>query len=134
MSFGARLKEERRRLGLGQAQFAALVGTDMPKQSLYERGERQLRGSYLARLDPAGVDLLYVLTGLRSQGAAIGDDAAAFISAYLSLPDPMRKAVATFVGELTRNLEQRRNAGGSAGVSGPSEDDSGRPEKPRRVG
>lgn len=37
MSLGARLKEERRRLGLKQAEFAALVGTDMPRQSLYER-------------------------------------------------------------------------------------------------
>jgi transcriptional regulator with XRE-family HTH domain len=112
MSFGARLKEERRRLGLKQAEFAALVGTDMPRQSLYERGERQLRAAYLARLDSAGVDLLYVLTGRRSEVAALGEDATAIIAAYLSLPGPLREPVERFVGELTRYVEKGAHRGG----------------------
>ena len=53
MGFGARLAEERKRLGLKQAEFAALVGTDVPKQSLYENDRRELRADYLARLADA---------------------------------------------------------------------------------
>ena len=63
MSFGERLAEERKRLGLRQAEFAALVGTDVPKQSLYETGRRELRADYLSRLADAKVDVGYVLTG-----------------------------------------------------------------------
>ena len=68
MSFGTRLAEERKRLGLKQAEFADLVGTDVPKQSLYENDRRELRADYLARLADAEVDIVYVLTGRRSEG------------------------------------------------------------------
>ena len=68
MSFGTRLAEERKRLGLKQAEFADLVGTDVPKQSLYENDRRELRADYLARLAEAEVDIVYVLTGRRSDG------------------------------------------------------------------
>ena len=68
MSFGTRLAEERKRLGLKQAEFADLVGTDVPKQSLYENDRRELRADYLARLADAAVDIVYVLTGKRSEG------------------------------------------------------------------
>ena len=68
MSFGTRLAEERKRLGLKQAEFADLVGTDVPKQSLYENDRRELRADYLARLAEADVDIVYVLTGRRSEG------------------------------------------------------------------
>ncbi|HEX8222466.1 MAG TPA: helix-turn-helix transcriptional regulator [Allosphingosinicella sp.] len=108
MSFGARLKEERRRLGLKQAELAALVGTDMAKQSLYERGERQLRADYLARLESTGVDLLYVLTGRRIEVALLDDESAAFISTWLSLPDGPREALRHLVAGLSENLDKVR--------------------------
>ncbi len=113
MTFGARLKEERRRLGLRQAEFAALVGTDAPRQSLYERGERQLRAAYLARIEAVGVDLAYVVTGRRSEGAPLGEEAAAFIAAWLSLPPGPREIVRRFVADLCRNIEEGRRDGGS---------------------
>jgi transcriptional regulator with XRE-family HTH domain len=72
MRFRARLAEERKRLGYKQAQFAALVGTAAPKQSLYENGHRALRAAYLARIAAAGVDILYVLTGERREGDWLG--------------------------------------------------------------
>lgn len=59
------LKEERKRLGFKQAEFAALVGTDVPKQSLYENDRRQFRARYLKRIAAAGVDVLWVITGRR---------------------------------------------------------------------
>ncbi|HEX8225546.1 MAG TPA: helix-turn-helix transcriptional regulator [Allosphingosinicella sp.] len=111
MNFGARLKEERRRLGLKQAEFAALVGTDMPKQSLYERGHRQLRADYLARIAPIGVDILYILTGRRS-GASLDEDSTAFLSTYLALPPELREPVEQLMADLTRYVEEGPKQGG----------------------
>ena len=111
MSFGARLKEERKRLGFNQAEFAALVGTDVPKQSLYENGHRQLRAGYLARLDPVGVDVLYILTGQRSE-SVLGEDMSAFLNAYVGLPEELRGPVDWLIGDLTQYVEQGPKSGG----------------------
>ena len=100
MGFGARLAEERKRLGLKQAEFAALVGTDVPKQSLYENDRRELRADYLARLADADVDVVYVLTGQRNDGTALGDGASELISAYLTLPRDLQEALVEHAGRL----------------------------------
>jgi transcriptional regulator with XRE-family HTH domain len=93
MSFGTRLAEERKRLGLKQAEFADLVGTDVPKQSLYENDRRELRADYLARLAHADVDIVYVLTGQRSEGEWLEGGPSELLSCYLSLPPEMREAL-----------------------------------------
>ena len=93
MSFGARLAEERKRLGLKQADFADLVGTDVPKQSLYENDRRELRADYLARLAEAEVDVGYILTGRRSEGHWLGEGPSRMLSAYLSLPPEMQEVL-----------------------------------------
>jgi transcriptional regulator with XRE-family HTH domain len=100
MSFGTRLAEERRRLGLKQAEFAALVGTNVPKQSLYENDKRALRADYLARLAEAGVDVVYVLMGQRGEGETLGEASSDLLTAYLMLPAAMRQAL----DELARAL------------------------------
>ena len=105
MGFGARLAEERKRLGLKQAEFASLVGTDVPKQSLYENDRRELRADYLSRLAAAKVDVVYVLTAKRSEGAWLGEDASQLLSAYLALPEDLRDAVLQFVGDLNRHFD-----------------------------
>lgn len=101
MSFGARLKEERRRLGFKQAEFAARVGADMQKQSLYETNRRTLRAPYLSRIAEAGVDVIYVLTGRRSEGS-LDEAATAFITLFLSLPEHLRDALARLIEDLAR--------------------------------
>ena len=93
MSFGTRLAEERKRLGLKQAEFAALVGTDVPKQSLYENDRRELRADYLARLADAQCDVVYILTGRRSEGDWLEQESSELLSDYLSLPEEMRHAL-----------------------------------------
>jgi len=93
MSFGTRLAEERKRLGLKQAEFAALVGTDVPKQSLYENDRRELRADYLARLADAQCDIVYILTGRRSEGEWLEEGSSELLSDYLSLPAEMRHAL-----------------------------------------
>lgn len=100
MSFGARLAEERKRLGLKQADFADRVGTDVPKQSLYENDRRELRAEYLARLVDQDVDVVYILSGRRSGAESLGEGASALISAYLSLPPELRQALEQFVAAM----------------------------------
>lgn len=97
MSFGSRLAEERKRLGLKQAEFAGRVGTDVPKQSLYENDRRELRAEYLARLVDAEVDVVYVLTARRSGAESLGEGASDLLSSYLTLPPEMRSAVEDFI-------------------------------------
>ena len=104
MGFGARLAEERKRLGLKQAEFASLVGTDVPKQSLYENDRRELRADYLARLAAVKVDVVYVLTAKRSEGAWLGEEASRLLSAYLALPPDLQEALLRFVADLSRHF------------------------------
>jgi len=105
MSFGERLAAERKRLGLRQAEFAALVGTDVPKQSLYETGRRDLRADYLARLAEAKVDVIYVLTGQRAEGEWLDAGASALLDAYFALPVEMQRALVDFAASLRGQFE-----------------------------
>jgi transcriptional regulator with XRE-family HTH domain len=111
MSFGTRLAEERKRLGLKQAEFADLVGTDVPKQSLYENDRRELRADYLARLADAKIDIVYILTGRRSEGDWLGSGPSELLTAYLALPPEMQDALEAF----TRSLRDQfaRPSGGT---------------------
>lgn len=122
MGFGARLAEERKRLGLKQAEFASLVGTDVPKQSLYENDRRELRADYLARLAAAKVDVVYVLTAKRSDGAWMSDDASDLLSGFVRLPPALRDALLGFVGDLGTHLGR-----GQGPRSGRPEDGAGEP-------
>ena len=101
MSFGKRLAEERKRLGLKQAEFADLVGTDVPKQSLYENDRRELRADYLARLADAKVDIVYILTGRRSEGDWLGSGPSELLTSYLSLPAELQLAFEAFAKSLS---------------------------------
>jgi transcriptional regulator with XRE-family HTH domain len=104
MGFGSRLAEERKRLGLKQAEFAALVGTDVPKQSLYENDRRELRADYLARLAGAKVDVVYVLTGQRAEGEWLSEGASDLLSAFLCLPEDTQQILIRLAANLRDHL------------------------------
>lgn len=93
MGYGERLRHERQRLGMTQANFAATVGTDSQKQSLYETSKRELRADYLAAAAAAGVDVYFVLTGKRLDGAALADDEGHLLDGYRALPHPLKLAL-----------------------------------------
>lgn len=110
MSFGARLKEERKRLGFKQAEFASRAGRDVPKQSLYENDKRGLRAPYLARIAEEGVDVLYVLTGRRNE-ACLDETTTGFLSQYRQLPAELQEAVMRLMADLGRlGLEPGRGS------------------------
>lgn len=68
-----RLRNERNRLGLTQDELATLGGVGRRAQVNYESGERCPDGRYFEAIAKAGVDVQYILTGVRSDSAACGD-------------------------------------------------------------
>jgi transcriptional regulator with XRE-family HTH domain len=63
---GARLREERERLGVSQALFSGNAGVSRMSQVNYESGKRTPDAKYLRTVAEYGVDVLYVVTGKRS--------------------------------------------------------------------
>lgn len=60
---GERLKEERLKLEMNQAEFAKATGVSTVSQGYYEQNRRKPGSDYLAKLAELKVDLVYVLTG-----------------------------------------------------------------------
>lgn len=84
---GERLKEERNRLGLTQAQLAEKIGIHRNTQNRYENGEREPDTAYLDALKAVGVDLAYVLSG----DTPSEREADNIINAYIVLIEAMAK-------------------------------------------
>jgi len=63
--FGDRLKHERKRLGLNQEEFGAKTGIQRFTQYQYEAEVNSPTVRYLASILEIGVDLTYVLFGIR---------------------------------------------------------------------
>lgn len=72
--FFDRLKEERKRIGLNQEDFAALGGVKKGAQFNYENGSRTPDSDYLTAVAAAGVDVLYLLTGQQTTSALPPDE------------------------------------------------------------
>lgn len=68
--FGERIKEERRRLKLGQDAFGEAGGVKKQAQFNYEKGERFPDVRYLAGIDSIGADVLYIITNRRQSEPA----------------------------------------------------------------
>jgi len=71
--FGARLREERKKRGLTQAQVAAAAGISPPTQIGYEQGHRTPDANYMTDIERLGIDECYVRTGVRAPRAAVSD-------------------------------------------------------------
>lgn len=66
MNFYYLLEEERKRLGLSQAEAGALCGVSREMWGKYERGIAVPGGDVLEAFAQAGADVLYILTGKRT--------------------------------------------------------------------
>lgn len=82
---GARIKEERERLGLSQEVFAAAGGVKRVAQYLYERGARAPDTKYLGALYRIGVDVHYLVTGVR-----LADAPPIYTSTWVTLEEAQR--------------------------------------------
>lgn len=65
-----RLVFERERLRFNKAEMAAVGGVAQPTYLRYETGDRVPDGEFYARIATHGADVLYILTGKRSQAVA----------------------------------------------------------------
>ena len=70
MTIGNRLKDERERVRLSQTAIAELAGTTKKTQIDYELNRTPPKASYLAKIASLGVDVGYVVTGLRAENVA----------------------------------------------------------------
>jgi phage repressor protein C with HTH and peptisase S24 domain len=65
---GARLRSERKRLDKPQHELAALAGVSKTTQVNYESGMRSPDAIYLQAVQKLGLDVQYILVGIRSPG------------------------------------------------------------------
>ncbi|MFJ3315908.1 helix-turn-helix domain-containing protein [Herbaspirillum huttiense] len=89
-TIGERLKSERTRLGFNQTEFAAIGGVQRRAQLFYEQDERRPDAGYLQAVARLGVDVQFVVTGIRS-GQALSLDEEQLLARFRNL-DLMGKA------------------------------------------
>ncbi len=90
-SIGARLREERLRLGRNQGDFAAIANTTKRSQYEYEKDGAPPGATYLAAIAAEGADVQYIITGVRSS-CALTDDERRLLDRYRQAPPVLRKA------------------------------------------
>lgn len=74
MTIGDRLREERERLGFSQPALAGLAETTKKSQIDYEKGITFPKANYLEVVAKVGVDVQYIVTGVRS-ASLLGEEA-----------------------------------------------------------
>lgn len=119
MFSGERLKEERERLKYTQISFSEIAGISSRAQINYEKGERTPDGNYLAEITKIGVDVMYVLTGVRSQPATVKYDveqpssrlkAAEDIGGYTASSKPLNKREQMLLANYRESDEEEKRS------------------------
>lgn len=90
-TIGERLREERERLGMNQTAFAAQGGVQKRAQINYEAGERHPDAAYLAAVAAAGIDIQYVVTGMRA-GKSLAPDEQELLALFRAAPLAVKAA------------------------------------------
>ena len=114
MSIFLRLREERERLGFSQEAFGVLGGVQKRAQINYEKGERHPDSAYLAAIAAAGADVLYILTGQRSQPVPPAQELPRqeqeWLALYRNSSEEVRAALKAAGNELTKPAKARGKA------------------------
>lgn len=90
-SIGIRLREERERLGLSQAAMGEIAGIRKQTQLKYEKGDSSPDATYLAALSKFGLDVLYVILGVRSI-ASLTKEEDELLASYRAAPIAVKAA------------------------------------------
>lgn len=108
-SFPSRLKQERHRLGMTQAEFAALGGVQAQAQLHYEKGSRRPNTDYLYAIAEAGVDLHYLITGQAAQPGtlALSVDEQRLLSGFRDMNVKEKRSVLTIVDAIVAALRRK---------------------------
>ncbi|QYN44480.1 helix-turn-helix transcriptional regulator [Gilliamella sp. ESL0441] len=100
---GLRLKEERERMGLSQVAMGEIANVKKLTQLNYEKGERFPDALYLSTLANFGLDVQYVITGIRS-AQNLSVDEQDLINKFRSASLAIKAAV---IGALTAGTAQQ---------------------------
>ncbi|MFK3815992.1 helix-turn-helix domain-containing protein [Pseudomonas sp. NPDC089407] len=94
-ALGIRLKEERKRLGYSQQSFSDKLDVSRRTQTMYETGSRDPGGCYLRKALSEGVDIAYVMTGVRSfrQLVNIGQSEEKLLQLFMHLTPEQKDTV-----------------------------------------
>lgn len=82
-----------------QGNFAEKLGISQGRQSLYERGERELKADYLCEIAKLGVDIGYVVTGQRTS-ESLDAETSAIVSSVRRLADDQRRSLLDFLATI----------------------------------
>ncbi|MGL9719871.1 DUF3102 domain-containing protein [Symbiopectobacterium sp.] len=112
---GDRLKSERLRLGLSQEIFAERCGVKKLTQYNYEKSERHPDAGYLIAAKALGVDLLYVMTGERSDEASALDvvrdeEEATLLTTFRHIPGETREVAQRTLAAMAEKKTARSRA------------------------
>lgn len=99
---GERLREEREQLGQNQTDFGQAAGVSRGTQKAYELESSSPDIRYLSGLQALGVDVTYVLTGLRELAEAgdISPDESQLLLDYRRLPEGEQGYTRTMIAAL----------------------------------
>lgn len=90
-TIGGRIVAEREKLGLSQIDLRLKTGVSKSTQIKYEGGSSYPDAEYLVTLDKIGLDVMYILTGLKSY-EAMPNEYQNLIDAYTDAPAMLKRA------------------------------------------
>lgn len=93
MTLGARLREERERLGLTQTEFASMVGASKRTLIRWEGGAASPDADALGVWAGAGLDVMYLVTGHHGDVPEMAPDEELLLEHYRGMPAKERKAL-----------------------------------------
>ncbi|MGC0042291.1 helix-turn-helix domain-containing protein [Ralstonia pseudosolanacearum] len=133
---GARLKEERERLGFSQPAFAAIGNASKGSQLAWEKGAATPNAEFLHEVARVGVDVLYVVTGRRDSGLTSPDEEMV-LAGYRQLDARGRAGVLALIGGMQPQVGATIKVQGKVGQyidgnhTGPTNIDMGSGKKKR---
>ena len=115
---GVRLKEIREALALSQTEFAQIAGNagvpgaTRQSQAKYEKGLATPSAAYLAAIAAAGADVLYILTGQRTEGTASDPAEQVLLDSYRRCSSQARQNLIQTAALLAAGLPGSAGGGG----------------------
>lgn len=111
MTIGARLREERERLHLSQTALAEAAGTTKKTQIDHEKDNTPPKASYLASVATLGIDVAYVITGIRLESAATTPMEMALLDNYRHSPVEVQIGISKLLAETGKALARAQSVG-----------------------
>ncbi|WP_312466980.1 helix-turn-helix domain-containing protein [Stutzerimonas nitrititolerans] len=110
MNLATRLKAERERLGFSQTDFAALAGASKHSQINWEKGAAAPNATVLAAWAAHGMDVLYVVTGQRSNrqtSADMTESADSVTAGIAEIDEELMRRIVTMLAKSAKDAGRR---------------------------